>query len=364
MAKPAIAVVGEADLILAGEMSGGEPAPLLQGGGAGDRYRLPTSGGNTLASAVDQPGWMAGDGSSLADERLDRRLSSTRRPTKASIQSAQAERDFLRLYPASTPIHALWCSVDTDGNGSLSESEVALLCKKMHVRWPTQKLWREAVQIAELNGKRLPSEWQDDAIDFPMFVHLYQALMGVERRTVRAEVKAAFERLDTGRSGTIGKAEIERLVRIRRKTLRLLPPGFEIETDWATMLEIARLEKEDGVSVLGSKLANVVTTAAAKPPPKANEISWEVFESWWKGRLGLLEADTAVLPEWFSYQLWQVKSRGSTGGAAPEEDVPEDCPSSKPKKTEEVRKKEKKAIIQGMLDAMSRRRKINSTENK
>ena len=113
MAKPAIAVVGEADLILAGEMSGGEPAPLLQGGGAGDRYRLPTSGGNTLASAVDQPGWMAGDGSSLADERLDRRLSSTRRPTKASIQSAQAERDFLRLYPASTPIHALWCSVDT-----------------------------------------------------------------------------------------------------------------------------------------------------------------------------------------------------------------------------------------------------------
>ena len=70
MAKPAIAVVGEADLILAGEMSGGEPAPLLQGGGAGDRYRLPTSGGNTLASAVDQPGWMAGDGSSLADERL------------------------------------------------------------------------------------------------------------------------------------------------------------------------------------------------------------------------------------------------------------------------------------------------------
>ena len=227
----------------------------------------------------------------------------------------------MKLYPSSTPIYALWSGVDTDGDGFLSEAEVRTLCKRLNVRWQTQQLWHEAIRIAERNGKQLPAEWEDSCIDFPMFVQIYQAVMGVERRTVRPEVKGAFERLDFNRNGSISKADVAKLVKSEYKALRLLPPGFDIEKDWEAMRQISDAEK----FALGhqNSMADIVTEVTktgklktvASPEadgalrtPRGGGVGWDSFETWWKSRLGLIEADTAVLPEWFTYQLRQVKS--------------------------------------------------------
>ena len=87
-------------------------------------------------------------------------------PSKRGATDAQRkECEFMKLYPSSTPIYALWSGVDTDGDGFLSEAEVRTLCKRLNVRWQTQQLWHEAIRIAERNGKQLPAEWEDSCID-------------------------------------------------------------------------------------------------------------------------------------------------------------------------------------------------------
>ena len=264
------------------------------------------------------PGMVMESGGAKADD-----VQASGSPSKHGATDAhQKQREFMKLYPSSTSIYTLWSSVDTDGDGFLSEAEVRTLCKRLNVRWQTKQLWHEAIQIAERNGKQLPIEWEDSCIDFPMFVQIYQAVMGVERRTVRSEVKGAFERLDFNRNGSISKADVEKLVKSEYKALRLLPPGFDIEKDWEAMRQISDAEK----FALGhqNSMADIVTevtktgklkTVASAPEadgalqtPRGGGVTWDSFESWWKSRLGLIEADTAVLPEWFTYQLRQVKS--------------------------------------------------------
>ena len=229
--------------------------------------------------------------------------------------AAAAERSFIKTYPGAAPILEFWAAIDKDGDGFLSEPELKLLCKRLRVQWSTSQLWKEAIELAARDDTQLSMEWKDDVIDFPLFVQIYQLLMGVERRSVRNEVKITFERLDTDRSGGINKGAVEKLYKSLRKVLRLLPPGFEIEADWKLMIEIQGGEdlvrgqsSPNTGAVFAATAAGVVKKTPGSPIVREPEVSFEVFESWWKMRMGLLEADTPVLPEFFAHRLKQVKS--------------------------------------------------------
>ena len=230
------------------------------------------------------------------------------------------EQSYLRMYPTCRSLLNVWIAVDTDGDGFLGQAEVKILCKRLNVQWTTGQLWKEAAEIARREGKNLASTWDDSSIDFPLFVQIYQQLMGVERRTARSDVKATFERLDVDRTGGITKEQTARLVKALRKMLRLLPPEFDLDVDWANMMT------EQNVELLGataagsfnltalSKLASTdtLTDASVTEQPTrslvAEEVTFDTFEAWWKSRMGLIEADTPVLPEFFAHRLMQVAS--------------------------------------------------------
>ena len=115
------------------------------------------------------------------------------------------------------------------------------------------------------------------------FVQLYNIRMGAQRRKHRLEVKSLFEKMDLDRSGTLDYWEVQKLVKRCKKQLLLLPPEYSVDDDWAEM-----------------------TVGAEPASAGAEAVTFSAFERWWKDRMGLVEADTPVLPEYFSHKLSQL----------------------------------------------------------
>lgn len=199
--------------------------------------------------------------------------------------------------PGASALLPMWQALDVDGNGRLSALEAAGITQMLHVNWDVEEAWAEAIELFEVkervaqgehHGLRRTLSGRDGfkeqltEISFGSFVQLYNLRMGAQRRQLRVDVKALFEKLDANHSGTLNKQQLAILVRRCKKQLGLLPPEFELERDWGYLTSDSPPTDLDNPS-LG--------------------VSWKEFERWWKNRCGLTEADTPIIPEYFTRQL-------------------------------------------------------------
>jgi hypothetical protein len=123
-------------------------------------------------------------------------------------------------------------------------------------------------------------------ISFRAFVSVYNETMGQARRRVRLEIKTMFERMVHDTRG-VSREGFNRLCSRNSSRLYLLAPGWDSSgTDWKLLLEL---------SGLGDRAEDSDMTA-----------SWTEFERWWKHRMGLIEADTPVIPEFFEFKMEEL----------------------------------------------------------
>ena len=206
--------------------------------------------------------------------------------------AGQAERAAKspQAHPTSAALYSIWRKADLDGNGYLSEAEIKALNSALKTSWSFEDLWKDGLDMYEgEDTTRLFRYGQDGLreIGFGAFVQIYNARMGSERRRKRIQVKAVFEKLDTDRTGTLTKEGVAKLVRSTKKLLKLLPPDYHAEDDWHEM-------------TLGAD----------------RDVTFADFDTWWKNRMGLVEADTPVIPEYFVHKLSQLGTSGGGAGAA------------------------------------------------
>lgn len=141
-----------------------------------------------------------------------------------------------------------------------------------------------AYNLAHLRDK--DSE-QLQEISFRAFVSVYNETMGQARRRVRLEIKTMFERMVHDTRG-ISLAGFNKLCTRTQTRLYLLAPGWDSEKDWRLLLDL---------SGLGDRADDIDMTA-----------SWTEFERWWKHRMGLIEADTPVIPEFFEFKMEELSA--------------------------------------------------------
>jgi Ca2+-binding EF-hand superfamily protein len=154
----------------------------------------------------------------------------------------------------------LFQEMDEDGNGLLDRTEMGALSSKLNMKLG-KKLLESAFRSMD------PSATGE--VEFSSFLAWYSNHKEENRRKVRSTVQSAFERrLASDASRYLSKEEFQKFVADVKSELQLLPPAFDLETDWALM-KIT----EKGVS-------------------------FEEFESWWKQRIGVDTPDVDVLPEY------------------------------------------------------------------
>lgn len=137
---------------------------------------------------------------------------------------------------------------------------------------------------AHLRGKDgKPTE----EISFRAFVSVYNETMAQVRRKVRMEVKTMFERMLHDARG-ISKEGFNKLCSRCLSRLYLLAPGWESEKDWALLLDLSGHEGRADDSDM--------------------TCSWTEFERWWKHRMGLIEGDTPVIPEFFEFKMEELSA--------------------------------------------------------
>jgi hypothetical protein len=118
-------------------------------------------------------------------------------------------------------------------------------------------------------------------VNFRAFVAIFNKVMGKKRHEQRLMVKSLFEKLQRDPTG-LSRIQMHKMVKRCTKQLMLLEPAFDIEQDWKLMLQLSG----DDTS--------------------ARTVVFSQFERWWKYRMGLMEADTPVIPEFFTWALSNI----------------------------------------------------------
>eukprot|EP01043_Picozoa_sp_COSAG02_P058452 COSAG02_NODE_7279_length_3086_cov_3.513559_1_plen_281_part_00 len=222
----------------------------------------------------------------------------TRTDTKAqvSLYDTLGKSELLTSGPTRA-LHVVWSELDEDGSGSLSKNEFDTLNKKLAVKWDGTKAWGNAILIQTMqdtdaqfqwksaclkseDGKAPPkprllaAEEQKEEISFRVFVSVYNQMMGTIRRHARRDIKAIFETCMQDPRG-LQLSELDRFIRRVEKHLFLLAPRYNLKADLELLAELSGIKNvEEGIY-----------------------FDFPTFERWWKYRVGLLEADTPVVPE-------------------------------------------------------------------
>lgn len=185
---------------------------------------------------------------------------------------------------AGAVLFRFWCQLDEDQDGQLTKEEFGSISYQLGVRWDVDEVWAAIVResdAAEVEYVRNQRKALGQQITFQGFVYVYNNRMGQVRRSSRLDVKTTFEKLQEVPEG-LHKAGIAKLYRGCKHLLFLLPPMFDLDKDWALMQELSDDDDEQKTVV------------------------FLVFERWWKLRMGLMEADTPVIPEYFQYKLEEL----------------------------------------------------------
>jgi hypothetical protein len=254
-------------------------------GRAADRDRQQGPSGNPTLGA---DGVQALPGSTLPGSTLPGSTLSTRARATTHKHDLNTVSDCRPLSSLTAGPGAVlwrfWCELDTDGDGELSRAEFSTISSKLGAKWDVEAVWNDVVResdLAEVRYVREARKAMGQHINFQGFVSVYNRLMGQERRTSRLDIKAAFEKLQTKPEG-LHKEGVLKLYRRCKPALRLLPPAFDIDADWILMHQLSDDDDE------------------------LETIVFVVFERWWKLRMGLSEADTPVIPEYFQYKLEEL----------------------------------------------------------
>eukprot|EP01051_Picozoa_sp_SAG22_P014921 SAG22_NODE_1877_length_3383_cov_2.067905_4_plen_217_part_00 len=95
--------------------------------------------------------------------------------------------------------------------------------------------------------------------------------------------------------------------------IKINDPPFELEADWILMLEAGGLRsliREEGVSSKALPFCCASTVFLSKAVPflvvslsVCPQVSFPMFESWWKTRAGIGDTDMVVIPEFISERL-------------------------------------------------------------
>ena len=185
---------------------------------------------------------------------------------------------------AGAVLFRFWCQLDEDQDGQLTKEEFGSISYQLGVKWDVDEVWAAIVResdAAEVEYVRNQRKALGQQITFQGFVSVYNRMMGQLRRGSRLDVKTTFEKLQVVPEG-LHKAGIAKLYRGCKHMLFLLPPVFDLDKDWALMQELSDDDDEQ------------------------ETIVFLVFERWWKLRMGLMEADTPVIPEFFQYKLEEM----------------------------------------------------------
>ena len=98
--------------------------------------------------------------------------------------------------------------------------------------------------------------------------------MGHARRHARRDIKIAFESWMNDPRGLL-PSELDKMIKRVEKILFLLAPRYNMVEDLTLLAELSEI----------------------KDMTDKTFIDFTQFERWWKYRVGLLEADTPVIPE-------------------------------------------------------------------
>ena len=237
----------------------------------------------------------------------------------------------------SAQLYAAWKEVDEDGSGLVSRPEFERIEQSLGVK-KVNEAWIEAIAFMKGRSKEKLSvldaaRLQHTEVNYYAFIHAFNAVMGAERRMQRQFVRSVFLSIQTRPSGLI-KEEMSKFVRRTVNRLNLLPPEFDIATDWEGMMlectvrrthalgqhavdgrgETAvknkrAIDHQLGTLNIEPSKASSDGTTATDPEEKLNTISFPEFEKWWKRRMGLWETNQPVIPEFFEYKLADISQR-------------------------------------------------------
>ena len=232
----------------------------------------------------------------------------------------------------SAQLWAAWQRVDSDGSASVSREEFTSITDVLDIPpRSVEDAWLEAVAFmrgkerAQLSVVDLKSVMLSD-VNYYAFIHAFNAVRGAERRETRSQIRATFLMMQKQPSG-LKKAQMKVFIKRVRKHLMLLPPEFDLETDWEAMLaprtaahrvEDASASAEGAVVDsavkshlgMGTLLHDVGPSNGKDNDDDTATVSFVEFEKWWKFRMGLWETNQAVLPEFFEYKFAEAHLGG------------------------------------------------------
>lgn len=159
--------------------------------------------------------------------------------------------------------------LDVDDSGSLEMEEVARLMKRLHIKVPNRDI-KSTFKEMDVAG--------NGEVSFEEFGSWWNSQKEAERRRMRRNVKEVFESVDADDSGRLDKEEFAQVAKKAKSMLGIDPP-FDAESDWEKV----------------AKRKN--------PSTGEDEVTYQAFEAWWKERLGIVDADIPVLPEYMVQKI-------------------------------------------------------------
>ncbi len=159
--------------------------------------------------------------------------------------------------------------LDVDESGSLEMDEVARLMKKLNIKVPHRDI-KSTFNEMDINS--------NGVVSFEEFATWWNSQKEAERRRMRRNVKEVFESVDADDSGRLDKQEFAQGAKKAKNMLGIDPP-FDAELDWEKV----------------AKRSNPITGE--------DEVTYQAFEAWWKERLGIVDADIPVLPEYMVQKI-------------------------------------------------------------
>ena len=180
--------------------------------------------------------------------------------------------------PLQQEIRGLFSKLDTDGNGTLDITEIAQVCAHdtIGINFSPKEL--------ESAFARMDKAAQGE-VTYEQFYDWWESVREEQHRENRIHVREMFEYVDTDGNGSLDKKELSKLTKSLKKRLKHMYPPFDLEADWKMM-------------------------------QKTNdEVTFQAFEAWWKERMGILDCDIAVLPEYMVHRIQAMWTDGSNDAA-------------------------------------------------
>lgn len=215
-----------------------------------------------------------------------------------------------------------WQTVDADGSGKVTRTEFQAIHSALNIpKDAIAEAWLEAVCHLEgrssrgmkLGDIRSIVDVQRSECNYAAFIHAYNTVREKQRRGERQSVRSSFLSRQRSPDG-MNKHDLGKFVKRMQRRLMLLPPAFDLEKEWNTIVGMTRQfadespgaeeqatdiaeEQATGLSRLSlkkrkskryvgnGKLTFDVDARQTEAARKKALVSFPEFEKWWKFRM-------------------------------------------------------------------------------